>query len=69
MKIYEADPNALKNISVARTLVEARQLGPIITPKQYQCTYCLTGVCAIVINTVQCLCGTAQCTPATTPGM
>lgn len=65
-KIYEADPNALKNIPVARTLVEARKLGPIVTPKQYQCTFCVTGVCGIVIDSVQCFCGATQCPPTAT---
>ena len=67
--MYEADANALKDIPVGRTLEEARALGPIVTPKQYQCSYCGTGACGVVVNTIQCLCGTNQCqpnTPATT---
>ncbi len=67
--IYEADVNALKDIPVGRTPDEARALGPIVTPKQYQCSYCAIGACGIVVNTIQCLCGTNQCqpnTPATT---
>jgi hypothetical protein len=70
IKIYEADPNALNNITVGRTLAEARALGPIVTPRQYPCTYCVTGACAIVVNVVQCNCGTTQCPPtATAPSM
>jgi hypothetical protein len=65
--IYEADVNALKDIPVGQTLDEARILGPIVTPKQYQCSYCGSGACAIVVNTVQCLCGTNQCQPSTAP--
>jgi hypothetical protein len=60
----------LKNIPVGRTLAEARKLGPIVTPKQYRCTFCATGVCGIVVDTVQCFCGTILCQPATTtPGI
>jgi hypothetical protein len=70
MKTYEADTNALNGIKVGRTLAEARVLGRIVTPKQYRCTFCATGVCGIVVNTIQCFCGNVQCAPATTtPGM
>ncbi len=57
----------MKDIPVGQTLDEARILGPIVTPKQYQCSYCGSGACAIVVNTVQCLCGTNQCQPSTAP--
>ncbi|CAF3682265.1 unnamed protein product [Adineta steineri] len=63
IKIYEADRNALNNITIGRTLSEARALGKIVTPRQYQCTLCATGACAVVVTTVQCVCGTAQCLP------
>ena len=66
MIIYDADEDALNNIVVGRTLEEARALGPIVTPKQYQCSFCGTGVCGIIINTIQCICGNNQCPPATT---
>jgi hypothetical protein len=56
----------LNDIPVAETLAEARALGPIVTPRQYRCTFCATGICGIVINTIQCFCGNSQCTPATT---
>ncbi len=65
IKIYEADPNALNNITVGRTLAEARALGPIVTPRQYPCNFCVTGSCTTVVNVVQCSCGTIQCAPAT----
>ncbi|CAF4064985.1 unnamed protein product [Adineta steineri] len=65
--IYEADINALNSIPVGKTLAEARALGPIVTPKQYQCSLCNTGACGIVVNVVQCICGNTQCQPATTP--
>lgn len=58
--------NALNGIPVGRTVDEARALGPIITPKQYQCSYCGIGVCGIVINAIQCYCGNNQCQPSTT---
>ncbi len=64
--IYEADVNALNGILVGRTLAEARALGPIVTPKQYQCSYCGTGACGITVNVIQCYCGSIQCQPATT---
>jgi hypothetical protein len=64
--IYEADENALNGIPVARTLAEARALGPIVTPKQYQCSFCNTGACGIVVYTIQCVCGAIQCQPTTT---
>ena len=67
--MYEADPNALNNMTIGRTLAEARALGPLVTPKQYQCSFCTTGACGIVVNVLQCLCGTVQCAPATTPSM
>lgn len=54
---------------IGRTLAESRKLGPIITPKQYQCSYCATGVCAIVVNVIQCYCGNTQCAPAPTTRM
>jgi hypothetical protein len=66
IKIYEAHPNALKNITIGRTLAEARALGPLKTPRQYQCSFCGSGVCGIVVNVVQCFCGPVQCPPATT---
>jgi len=65
IKIYEADPNALNNITVGRTLAEARALGPIVTPRQYPCNFCVTGFCTTVANVVQCNCGTNPCAPAT----
>jgi hypothetical protein len=67
VKTYEAHPNALNNITIGRTLAEARAIGPIVTPKQYQCSFCGTGVCGIVVNVVQCVCGAVQCQPSTTP--
>ncbi|CAF1628166.1 unnamed protein product, partial [Adineta ricciae] len=67
IEMYEADPNALNNMTIGRTLSEARALGPLVTPKQYQCSFCSTGACGIVVNTVQCFCGSIQCAPATTP--
>ncbi|UJR26457.1 hypothetical protein I4U23_007787 [Adineta vaga] len=67
MIIYDADENALNNIAVARTLDEARALGPIVTPKQYRCSFCGTGVCGIIVNTIQCICGNTQCPPVTQP--
>ncbi|CAF0902610.1 unnamed protein product [Rotaria sordida] len=66
IETYEADPHALDNITISQTLAEARALGPIVTPKRYQCTYCTVGVCNPTVNTVQCLCGTIQCPQATT---
>lgn len=66
MIIYEADINALNGTRVARTLQEARALGPIVTPKQYRCSFCGTGTCGVVVNTIQCFCGTIVCQPATT---
>lgn len=69
MKIYDADSNALKNIPVGRTLVEARKLGRIVTPRQYKCTFCVTGVCGIIVDTVQCFCGPVQCPPVQTTSM
>ena len=66
IKIYEADPKALSNVRVGRTLAEAKKLGQIVTPKQYRCTFCITGICGIVVNTIQCFCGAVQCPPATT---
>lgn len=69
LKIYDADVNALKNSSVGRTLVEARKLGRIVTPKQYRCTFCVTGVCGIIVDSIQCFCGPTQCPPVPTTGM
>lgn len=69
LEIYDADSNALQAIPVARTLAEAEKLGPIVAPKQFRCTFCVTGICGVVIDTIQCFCGTIQCPPATTtPG-
>jgi hypothetical protein len=59
--IYEADPMALNHLIVGRTLSEARALGPLVTPKQYRCSLCTTGVCNVVANTVQCLPTTNTC--------
>ncbi|CAF1035730.1 unnamed protein product [Adineta ricciae] len=66
MVIYDADEDALNNIAVGRTLDEARALGPIVTPKQYRCSFCGTGVCGIIVNTIQCICGNNPCPPAPT---
>ena len=63
---YEADPKALNQLPVGRTLAEARALGPIVIPKQYQCSLCGTGLCGVTVNVVQCYCGAVQC-PAATP--
>lgn len=69
LEIYDADSNALKTIPVGRTLAEAKQLGRVVTPKQYRCTFCVTGICGVVIDTIQCFCGAIQCPPVTTtPG-
>lgn len=64
--IYDADINALDDISFGQTLAEAKQFGPIVTPKQYQCSYCVVGACSIVITGIQCNCGSNQCQPSTT---
>ncbi|CAF2480711.1 unnamed protein product [Rotaria sp. Silwood2] len=66
MITYDADINALNDIPVGQTLVEARALGPILTPRQYRCSFCSTGLCGIVVNTIQCFCGNTQCPPVTT---
>ncbi|CAF0950672.1 unnamed protein product [Rotaria sordida] len=66
MVTYDADINALNDIPVGQTLAEARALGPIVTPRQYRCSFCRTGLCGIVVNTIQCFCGNVQCPPATT---
>ena len=63
---YEADLHALEEIPIGETLAEARSLGPMITPKQFYCSFCNTGTCGIVINAIQCVCGNNQCPPATT---
>ncbi|CAM4790945.1 unnamed protein product [Rotaria magnacalcarata] len=64
--LFDADIDALLNISMAETIAEARALGPMVTPKQYRCSYCNTGACAVVANTIKCYCGNSQCQPATT---
>ena len=64
--IYEADANALNDVLVGRTLAEARALGPIVTSKRFRCTFCSTGYCGVVINTIQCFCGAVICPPSTT---
>lgn len=67
---YEADLQALNNITIAGTLVQAKKQGPIVTPKQFPCSYCVVGACTVVVNVVQCNCGTNQCPPVaatTTP--
>lgn len=66
LDMFEAAPDALKNVAFGRTLVEARALGPIVTPKQYRCSMCSTGMCGMAANTIQCYCGPAQCQPAAT---
>jgi hypothetical protein len=63
---YEADTNALNNIPVGRTLAEARALGPMVTPRQYQCSFCGIGLCGVQVTTIQCYCGNNQCQQATT---
>ncbi|CAF1175475.1 unnamed protein product [Rotaria magnacalcarata] len=63
METYEADPHALDDIPVGRTLAEARALGPLVTPKQYACTLCNVGACGGTATTVQCYCGNNQCPP------
>ncbi|CAF1550461.1 unnamed protein product [Rotaria sp. Silwood1] len=67
IETYEADRNALDDIPIGQTLAEARALGPIKTPKRYQCTFCIVGTCGVVGNTIQCFCGTNQCSSATAP--
>lgn len=62
---YVADVNALNNIRFGRSLAEARALGPIVTPRQYRCSHCNTGMCGVVVNTIQCFCGNTQCPPST----
>lgn len=64
--IYDADPSALNSMLIGRTLADSKNLGPVVTPRQYQCSYCGVGSCAVVVNVVQCYCGQVQCVPATT---
>ena len=64
---YDADPKALTQMPIALNLAEARALGPLVTPKQFPCTLCGTGVCGVIVNVVQCICGAVQCPPVTTP--
>ena len=64
--MYDADIDALEQISTGESLAEARALGPLVTPKQLRCTFCSTGACTIVVNTVQCYCGSNQCPADTT---
>lgn len=64
--MYDADIHTLEQIPTGQSLAEARALGPIVTPKQLRCSFCSTGACTIVVNTVQCYCGNNQCQPDTT---
>lgn len=67
MIIYDADIDALNNITFGRTLTEAQALGPIVTPKRYRCSHCGSGVCGVITNTIQCMCGNTQCPPSPPP--
>ncbi|CAF3580624.1 unnamed protein product [Rotaria socialis] len=64
--LFDADIDALLNITMAASIAEARALGPMIMPRQYRCSFCNTGACAVVANTIKCYCGNSQCQPATT---
>lgn len=68
LEMFEADEQALDNITIGKSLAEAQELGVVVTPKQYQCSYCSAGSCNVVANNVQCSCGTYQC-PPTGPSM
>ena len=64
---FDADPDALQDIKIAKTLIEGRSLGPIVTPKSYRCSFCSSGSCGIVVNTIQCFCGNTQCSSTAAP--
>lgn len=64
--IFDADVDALNDTPIAQSFAEARVLGPIVTPRQYRCSFCNTGMCGVVVNTIQCFCGNTQCPPSTT---
>ena len=61
---YEADVDALINMTIGETVAQGRSLGPMVTPKQFSCSFCRSGSCGVVQNTFQCTCGNTVCPSA-----